>query len=83
MSGPVAVIVSMIAKSDARGDFVFGSRIRFSEYTTSSAVIARPLWNFTFPRSVNVHTSPSGDVCHDVARPGTIRTVGSTCTSVS
>ncbi len=41
-------------KKPAPGDWVAGRVTRSSEYFTSSAVISRPLWNFTPGRSLNV-----------------------------
>ena len=43
-----------------------------SENFTSLAVSARPLWNFTPLRSLNVHCLPSALVVHDSASTGRI-----------
>src|SRR5512137_1898548 len=43
---------------------------RWKEYTTSSAVIGLPEWNFTPFRRVKVHTMPSGETFHDSASDG-------------
>ena len=46
----------------------FLSRVRLN--FTSSAVNGLPLANFTFGRSLNVYSLPSGDTFHSVARIG-------------
>ena len=39
-------------------------------YLTASAVRGSPSWNFTFSRSLNVHSMPSSEKDHDLARWG-------------
>ena len=52
----------MEPKKPAPGLCVFGLVTRSSEYFTSSAVISRPLWNFTPWRSLKVKVLPSGEI---------------------
>jgi hypothetical protein len=49
-------------KKPAPGPWVFGLTARSIEYLTSSAVISRPLWNFTPGRSLKVKVLPSGEI---------------------
>lgn len=51
---------------------VFGSKMRSSENSTSLAASARPLWNLTLFRSLNVHCRPSALVVQDSASTGGI-----------
>jgi hypothetical protein len=55
-----------------------GCRARSRENTTSSAVKALPLWNFTPWRSLNSHTVGSSSlICQDRASVGSILPVRS------
>jgi hypothetical protein len=47
-----------------------GSDRRLNVATTSFAVIGWPSWNFTFGRSLKVHTSPFAFDDHDSASAG-------------
>ncbi|OGK97373.1 MAG: hypothetical protein A3D33_19975 [Candidatus Rokubacteria bacterium RIFCSPHIGHO2_02_FULL_73_26] len=59
-----------LTKRSAAPDLVRGSRIRVSEYTTSSAVTSRPWWNLTPRRRVNVHVRPSREALQNSASAG-------------
>ena len=71
--GSTTCTLSMMASEPLPRAAVFGSRMRSSENFTSLAVSARPLWNFTFFRSANVHCLAVGaETRHDSARTGRI-----------
>src|SRR2546422_605657 len=75
---PAGSTLSTAMKSDLPGDF---SKSRSNVNFTSAEVSSWPSWNFTPSRSLTVHVSPSGLVCHDSASSGTGVMSGSKRTS--
>ena len=68
---------------EAPADFVRGSMIRVKEYTKSSAVTSRPLWNFTPFFKVKVQTNPSWEAVQVSAMEGLTAREPSYCTRPS
>ena len=71
----VFTVIGSMTTTSFRGSIIqpglplrFLSRVRLN--FTSSAVNGFPLANFTFGRSLNVYSLPSGDTFHSVARMG-------------
>src|SRR5882724_6281358 len=71
---PMGSILSTVVKSALPGDF---STSRSKVNLMSAEVSSWPSWNFTPCRSLNVHVSPSGLICHDSASSGTAFMSGS------
>ena len=69
MCGPATLTWSKPNASDGMITLIFGFMNRSSENLTSDAVTGSPFEKRAV-RSWNVHVRPSGDVFHEVARPG-------------